>query len=69
MNGTPFARGGIIPSGEPGSDLVLAVLKPGEHLMSPERFREWAASGLSLEDWMRQNRLGPYKEADDGDES
>lgn len=69
MNNTPFARGGIIPSRGPESDLVPALLKPGELLMSPERFREWSASGLSLEDWMRQNKLGPYKEADDDNES
>lgn len=67
MNDTPFARGGIIP-GNPDSDLVLALLKPGELLMSPERFREWGASGMNLEDWMRSKKLGPYKEADDGDD-
>jgi hypothetical protein len=72
MSDTPYAPGGIVPSPGPESDLVPLTqirLKPGELVMSLERFREWSASGLPLEEWLRQNKLGPHKEAAGDDES
>lgn len=61
MNERPFAPGGIVPSRGPDSDLVLAMLSPGEPVMSIEAMRDWLASGLTLEDWMEQRK----READD----
>jgi hypothetical protein len=63
MNDTPFARGGFIPGGT--SDMVPALIRPGEPVMTLEAAREWLASGLSLEDWMAQRKAD--QEDTDGD--
>jgi hypothetical protein len=60
---TPFSPGGLVLPVEP----VKIRLEPGELVMSFHSRDEWLASGLPLGEWMRQNRLGPYKEADGGD--
>ena len=65
MSDMPFSRGGLIPPSGPGSDLVLALIRPGEPVMPLWAAREWLASGLSLEDWLEQHRN--RQEGSDGD--
>lgn len=65
MSDAPFSPGGMIPSPGPESDLVLAMIEPGEPVMSLQAAREWLASGLPLEDWLEQRN--DRQEDSDGD--
>lgn len=48
----PFSPGGIIPSRDPESDLVLAPLSPSGAILRMRAVRDLSISGSGLEDWL-----------------
>lgn len=71
MNDTPYARGGLIPSPGPDSDLIPVVLSHGEPVLRSGQVSRWLEQQGVTRDFLREYGITwtPEEEADDDDAS
>lgn len=71
MSDTPYARGGLIPSPGPGSDLIPVMLSHGEPVLRSSQISGWLERQGLTQDFLREHGITwtLEEEADDGDAS
>lgn len=68
MSETPYARGGIIASRGPDSDLVPFALSHGEPVLRSGQVAQWLERQGITPDFLRKHGIAWKEEADGDDE-